>query len=106
MTIRELHVSHSNSYYAIHSHQLFDKVDIYDVYIEHTDALEIFIFKISFINTLIMNNITINNNDISSNDPTGIYYLSTFYGGIVRLSNVTIMNSDIGAKHAFEYRIA
>ena len=106
MTIRELHVSHSKSYYAIHSHQFFDKVEIYDVYIEHTDALEIFIFEISFINTLIMNNITINNNDISSNDPTGIFYLNTFKDGSIKLSNITITNSDIGAKHAFEYRIA
>ena len=72
----------------------------------HTDALEIFVFEFSFANTIIMNNITINNNDISSNDPTGIIYLNTFGGGLITLSNITIMNSDIGAKHAFEYRIS
>ena len=48
-----------------------------------------------------MDNITINNNDISSSDPTGFF--RTMNGGSIEQSNITIKNSNIGAKHVFEY---
>ena len=106
LIIKGLYVSDSNSYYSVNFYQFFNRIEVYDMYVEHTDALEIFVFEFRFANTIIMDNITINNNDISSNDPTGIFYLNTFGGGLIKLSNIKIMNSDIGTKHVFEYRIS
>ena len=50
-----------------------------------------------------MDNITINNNDISNTNPTGIIF-GEQAGGTIELSNIFVTNSDIGAKHIFEYR--
>ena len=94
----------SNSVVAIISHQLYNRVEMSDFYVETTDALATFIFEVSFINEIIVDNITINNNDIASNDPTGIFYFNPFSGGVLNLSNINIINSNIGAKHAIEYR--
>ena len=102
LTLKGVYASVAFSHFSIQSYQLFNKIDVSDMYIEYTDSLEKFIFEFSFAVEITMNNITIAYNDISSKDPTGIIYLNTFSGGSVSLSNIRVLNSNIGSKPAFE----
>ena len=104
LVMRGLTSINSNSVYAIVSNQLYGRVEMHDFYVETTDALATFIFETSFVIEIIVSNITINNNDIASNDPTGIFYFNPFSGGVLSITNLNVMNSDIGAKHAIDLR--
>ena len=95
--------SNSTAVFSISYVILLANFEVYNLYFEQVDALQDLIFETSFILNMKINNITINNNDISSNDPTGIFF-GNMNGGSIQLSNITIINSNFGAKHVFEYR--
>ena len=83
--------------------QIGQLLDARNIYLERSDAVNELIVESSYFDTIKMDNITVNNNDISNINPTGIFF-GELNGGSVELSNIFVTNSNIGAKHVFEYR--
>ena len=95
--------SNSTAVFAIGYVIVLANFEAYNLYFEQVDAVQDLIFETSFIFNMKIDNITVNNNDISSNDPTGIFF-GNMNGASIQLSNITVTNSNFGAKHMFEYR--
>ena len=75
------------------------------MYFEQTDALNNFIVDLQLIGEIIMDNVIINNNDILNTDPVGFFYFIPFGIGTIQASNLTIMNSDLGAKPIIDIQV-
>ena len=76
-----------------------------DFYVEENEALGTFMYQFQFIEEIIVDNITINNNDITQNVniQQGVFYLNTYEGGNVSVSNLNVLNSDLRSKRAIEF---
>ena len=106
VTMTNVTVVNTRSLLGINSYNIFARVEINDLYIENADTVEVFIISVTQTQEIILNNVTINHNDISSTDPTGIIHLSPLSDGTATVSNLTVTNSNIGAKQALDYRQA
>ena len=103
-TITGIKVVNTRSLLGINAYHYLARVEVNDMYVENADTTEKFIINFNSVHEMVLNNVTINHNDISSTDPTGIIYLGPRDNGTATISNFTIMNSDIGDKHAIDYR--
>ena len=103
--MRNIITVNSSSIYSSQSHSAFGRIEMYDMYFEQTDALNNFIVDLQLIGMIILDNITINNNDILNTDPVGFFYFIPFGIGTVQVSNLTIMNSDLGAKPIIDIQV-
>ena len=106
LVLRNIITVNSSSIYSSQSHSAYGRIEMYDMYFEHTDALNNFIVDLRFIGQIVMDNITINNNDILNTDPAGFFYFIPFDDGVIQASNLNIMNSDIGVKPIIDFVVA
>ena len=97
-----LRASNSSSRQSAQSYLLFGKLDISNMHIDHTDAVDDLIFEF-FVAEVKLTNVTIDNNDISNQESTGIIYINSILGTDVTVSNINITNSNVGPKHVIEY---
>ena len=102
MIMRNWVTINNTSVYALQLISAYGTIEFHDMYFELTDALTNLIIEIQFIGDIIMNNITINNNDILNTDPTGFFHFLPLDGRTIQVSNLTIMNSNIGDKPIIE----
>ena len=104
LTVTGLTITNTNSLLGINTYEHFAKLEINNMYLERANALELYTINVYVTQEIVLRNIMINNNDVSNPDSTGIFFLSPLKNGITEVSNFNVMNSDIGAKHAIEYR--
>ena len=97
-----MYVSYCSSSNAEQSYLLFEKLDISNMYVNNTDAVDDFIFDF-FVDEIKLTNITINDNDIANQESTGIIFINNFRGTTVTATNINITNSNLGPKHVIEY---
>ena len=97
-----LRASNSTAIFAIAYILVFVNFEAHNLYFEQVDAVQDLIVETSFILNMKIDNITVNNNVITNNVPTGFFF-GNMNGGSIQLSNITVTNSNFGAKHVFEF---